>query len=117
MASHKDDDAALRKGPLDEFLEQARTEAATQALKNRLSTLTVGKPSETPEWHQQIDDFSVMRLPNDPLEILRISIGRPEEKPEGAYLSFRGDPVVIEELLVNALNALRKATRSGDDGA
>ena len=109
MASHHDDDAGnpeMNAAIRAMFDEKAK--ALTEAGANRI---TAGMPGEKELYSENIGGIQVTCMPDDPLAT-RISIGKPHDLDEGAYLVFRGKPSDVEMLLQQALAALRRAHES-----
>jgi hypothetical protein len=82
-------------------------EKAVEMERLKKSTITAGKPEETPIAGWKRNGVSVTQLPDDEHGILRISIGGGSDLPrEINYCTFRGEHGKCIELLRKALKAL-----------
>lgn len=100
METHRDDD-------YPNFPLKALEEKAKEMVEKGESKITAGAPGEAPILEIDAGDFVIRRMPDDPLGVLRISVGRVGNS--GAYLVFRGEPAKIRSLFESALYALNRA--------
>ncbi|MFZ2803979.1 MAG: hypothetical protein WA001_02035 [Patescibacteria group bacterium] len=119
MGSHRDDDAAIPAGVFqdmlglkelrhDERLAAIRKEAEAMTLRGE-NRITAGEIGEAVLYDKEHRGIQVRRLPNDPLGVLRLSIGESPDMCSSAYLVFRGKRGQCIALLERALAALREA--------
>jgi hypothetical protein len=74
---------------------------AERMTKDKLNEITAGKPGESVLAEETTNRFLIRQLPEDPLA-LRISIGRVKDSNGSSYLTFRGAPDLIKDLLQQA---------------
>lgn len=107
MQTHRDDD---HQEKLAKAWKELEVEAG-RSMRERLSDITAGSPTEETirEWESY--DVFVRELPerelDKPLDLVRISVGGQERGSRVAYCVFRGPIKEAKAVLRRALNALR----------
>ena len=114
MQSHDDRDfGSDHPSPLrEQYGEEQRDNLAAleakaaEMLSQGGSQITWGRPGEAPLLEAEVAGIAIRRMPDDPLEVVRISVGESEILPASTYLTFRGDPFRVTMLLRKALKAM-----------
>lgn len=107
MGSHQDYDVQSTS-KRDQEIREAFSKRAEELTTQQANLITAGHSDEPVLLEKDVDGILVRRLPKDPLAI-RISIRRPYELSEGAYIVYRGDRDRVVELLEESLAALKKS--------
>jgi hypothetical protein len=118
MGSHRDEDSLLSPKLLGEMREVAMKEGLAQrerslmrrmeeATEKGTNLITAGMDGEQVLFDKAARGILVRRLPDDPDDVLRISIGCPAWDHQQAYCVIRGNPAAIYDLLRRSVKVLQ----------
>lgn len=115
MGSHSNDDHGNPE--MNAAIRAMFEDKAAQLTERRMNTYTAGTEEERALWAELSNGVMITQMPKDPLAV-RISIGKAYDIDEdgSTYLSFRGKPSEVIELLEQALRAV-KHSLVGDPNA
>lgn len=83
---------------------------AERMLAAKESVITAGAPGEAVLAEETHNRVCVRKLPDDPLDVLRISVGEAVGIGDSAYCVIRGDKLAALELLRRAVRALERSS-------
>lgn len=104
--THMDGDFQPKNTILELFMSELENRAIA-AKRDQLSKITAGVDGEPVVSEWQTNGVRVIQRPNDPQDVLRISVGGGDDLPVSLnYCVFRGDRGKCVDLLRKALKAL-----------